>query len=141
MIQKIIGGVSLVSIYILYIMEPTFRDFNTTKTLLKYRNLDIYILKEKEYSKIIRRIGELSKYPKEAAPKVLSNVLIDLKNSPFYDKKCENSYKNLFRLHTIGLESINKTNLILSNNGPVCKDSKICTKEELLKDLYINLSL
>ncbi len=118
--------------YGIYCISLTLYDLNSTRVLLKKENLDKYFIKKQEHSKIVGRIGNMAKYPEDATLYNISKSLDDLRVSPFYDSKYNNSYKNLRILQINRTEYIDKSRLYYSNEK--------CTKEELMKDLYTILS-
>lgn len=128
-----IGGIGLM-------LSPKIFDFNSTKQILKLKDINAYFEKEKEYSKIVHRIGEMSRHPEEATSSSIAMVLNDLRNSPFYDdKKYRPAYKNLWILQANKLSEIEKSQL-RGQNPCQSEEGDKCTKGALLLELYIKLA-
>ena len=131
------SGIGYVVLFqVLFEMPKHYDRSNTTRQILKYKNIEFYLEKEKEYAKIVQRIGELAR-SRDPSTTEIGYCLNDLRNSPFYDAEgYKPMFKNLWKLHSQDVNSLRKDEL---HNPPCAKNQNPdyqCTKAMLIKDLY-----
>ena len=139
------GAFAGVGAIVAWMMRPTIHGTNSTKNILKEKDLDGFFLKELEYSRIISRTRELVRHPEDATFGAIALLLDDLGRSPFYDdSRHKSAYKNLRIMEATRQEKMKKADLHSSGwwlwkKEPCSLAGDYCTKDALLRELYVSM--
>jgi hypothetical protein len=145
-------GGNLATPYLLHLLSPRVYATNSTKDILKSKDLSMFFLKDMEYGRIVSRVRDMCIDEREITPGAVNQVLEDLRRSPFYDDaRYKPAYKNICIMQTKGVDEMDVADLHQNTKGrwpfttniPPCNSETkngICTKRELLKELYISLA-
>lgn len=124
-------------------------DKSSTRELLKQQDLNKYMEKKKEFAELLDQFRRMSVAPNVDNETIAERLKV-LRVSPFYDSDaCASMYKNLW----VAIEVADDTRKIpqsrLDSSAPCLARRKrsekledgdnYCTKQELIRDLYVAL--
>lgn len=118
-------------------------DKNSTRQILKQNNLPLYLEKKAEFTSIAERFRKLALL-EQADDVVVAELIAQLRASPFYDAQIHQpELHNLFNAVMVSGNTVPATYLDPRSRCLADKphDKYLCTKQELLRDMYHALGL